>query len=293
MWYIAAMKKLLLCLVMGLAFCMPVAVHAQTVRAQQILALQIKIGQLQLLLADMVLQQDTSAGSYIAVDLTTGAIISAKNSAGHFPIASITKLMNAVVATENNDLVHAIALTSDMLTPQGYSPSLFLGAVVAGRDLLRASLIQSTNDAAEALAHAAGPEIFIVNMNQKAKDLGMDDTHFEDTHGLSLQNRSTAGDLAKLMAYIYQNHPQILATTKDTDFWLPDPTGRLLKFKNLNVFYQSPGFIGGKTGYLTEARQSIASVFNVGGKPVAIIVLYSKYRQADVASILEFVTKAR
>ena len=293
MWYIAAMKKLLLCLVMGLAFCMPVAVHAQTVRAQQILALQIKIGQLQLLLADMVLQQDTSAGSYIAVDLTTGAIISAKNSAGHFPIASITKLMNAVVATENNDLVHAIALTSDMLTPQGYSPSLFLGAVVAGRDLLRASLIQSTNDAAEALAHAAGPEIFIVNMNQKAKDLGMDDTHFEDTHGLSLQNRSTAGDLAKLMAYIYQNHPQILATTKDTDFWLPDPTGRLLKFKNLNVFHQNTDFIGGKTGYLTEARQSIASVFNIGGKPVAIIVLYSKYRQADVASILEFVTKAR
>ncbi len=282
------MNKLIVYLIVGLVFCMPVATNAQTPLEQQILVLQTKIKQLQLLLADMVLQEQTSAGSYIAVDVLDGSVISAKNSVGKFPIASITKLMTAAVIVENTDLSQTVTLTEDMLRPEGYSPSLFLGATVTVKDLLCAMLIQSTNDAAQALAYAAGHETFIEKMNQKAGDLGMVDTHFEDAHGLGLQNRSTAADLAKLITYIYQNHPELFSTTKDNNFWLPDSDGRLLKFQNLNVFYKNPDFIGGKTGYLIEARQSIASVFTVKGRPVAIMLLYSEHRQADILKIIEF-----
>jgi len=104
---------------------------------------------------------------------------------------------------------------------------------------------------------------------------------------LSLLNRSTASDLAKLLAYIHQDHPDILAITKDNDFWLPDPTGKLLKFKNLNNFYGLAEFIGGKTGYLPQARQSLASIFNINGKPIAITLLYSKNYQADALKVME------
>ena len=123
-------------------------------------------------------------------------------------------------------------------------------------------------------------------MNQKAKKLEMTNTVFYDVSGLNSANRSTAQDLAKLLLYIYKNHPEILSITRDNNFWLPDSTGRLLKFQNVNNFYHFSSFVGGKTGYLPEAKQTLASIFNVNEEPVAIIVLYSANRQADTFTIL-------
>jgi D-alanyl-D-alanine carboxypeptidase len=123
-------------------------------------------------------------------------------------------------------------------------------------------------------------------MNQKAKELGMINTVFYDVHGLSPLNRSTPLDLVKLLAYIHKNHSEIFEITKNNNFWLPDKKGNLLKFQNVNNFYPLSSFLGGKTGYLPEAKQTMAGVFNIKGNPVAIVVLNSKNRQADVFSIL-------
>jgi len=123
-------------------------------------------------------------------------------------------------------------------------------------------------------------------MNQKAKELAMTNTVFYDVHGLNSTNLSTAQDLAKLLLYIYKNHPEILSITRNNNFWLPDSTGRLLKFQNVNNFYYFSSFVGGKTGYLLEAKQTLASIFNVNKEPIAIIVLYSSNRQADAFTIL-------
>ena len=173
-----------------------------------------------------------------------------------------------------------------MLEPLGHSLTLFLGLNISAENLLKASLIQSTNDACEALAYFLGKEKFLDLMNQKAKELGMKNTVFSDVHGLSPTNRSTAADLAKLISYIYKEHPEILHLTRDNNFWLPDSTGRLLKFQNVNNFYPLPEFIGGKTGYLPQAKQTLASIFLVNKKPIAIILLYSDNRQADIFTIL-------
>jgi len=158
---------------------------------------------------------------------------------------------------------------------------------VKARDLLKAALIQSTNDAAEALAYSAGEKEFVALMNRKAKELGMANTIFYDACGMNPQNKSTPADLAKLVSYVYQSHPEILAITKNNDFWLEDKSGARMKFQNMNGFYPLAAFVGGKTGYLPEARQTIAGAFEVNQRPVAIAVLYSTNCQADVFRILE------
>ncbi|MDD4201724.1 MAG: hypothetical protein PHU39_03060, partial [Candidatus Pacebacteria bacterium] len=104
-------------------------------------------------------------------------------------------------------------------------------------------------------------------------------------------NRSTSKDLVKLLLYIHKNHPEILEIGKDDNFWLPDNTGRMLKFKNVNNFYNIPEFIGGKTGYLPEAKQTLASLFDVKEKPIAIVLLYSENRQTDTLKILNWLKK--
>lgn len=128
-------------------------------------------------------------------------------------------------------------------------------------------------------------------MNQKAKALGMNDTVFIDANGLNPNNKSTATDLVKLITYVYKNHPELLATTKDNNFWLPDKTGKLVKFYNENYFYYLPNFIGGKTGYLPEANQTLASLFTINGKQIAIIVLNSTNIVGDTLNIVTNIEK--
>jgi len=253
---------------------------------QQIEILRYEVQLLQSLLLNLQLKQEISAGSYLAVNLSDNSTILEKNANQPYPIASITKLMSALVTSEHIKKNQTITLTEKMLEPLGHSLTLFLGLNISAENLLKASLIQSTNDACEALAYFLGKEKFLDLMNQKAKELGMKNTVFSDVHGLSPTNRSTAADLAKLISYIYKEHPEILHLTRDNNFWLPDSTGRLLKFQNVNNFYPLPEFIGGKTGYLPQAKQTLASVFLVNKKPIAIILLYSDNRQADAFTIL-------
>lgn len=255
---------------------------------QQIQILQKEIQRLKALISKFKLEKETTAESYLALNLSDNSVVFKKNIDRLYPIASITKLMSAVVAFENIDINQTITLTEKMLEPLGYSPSLFLGLNVSAKNLLRASLIQSTNDAAESLTYFLEKGKFLALMNQKAKELDMVNTFFYDSHGLNPSNRSTTPDIAKLLTYIYENHPEILNITKDDNFWLPNQAGRLLKFKNVNNFYQIPEFIGGKTGYLPEAKQTLASLFNLNEEPIAIILLYSKNRQTDILKILNW-----
>ena len=254
---------------------------------QQIEILKREVFLLQTLLLSLQSQQEITAQSYLAVNFSDNSVVLEKNPNQPYSIASITKIMNAVIALENIDTDQTITLTEKMLEPLGQSPSLFLGLSVSAENLLKASLIQSTNDASEALAYFVGKEKFVDLMNLKAKEINMTNTVFYDVHGLNPANRSTATDLAKLLMYIYNNHPEILSIARDNNFWLPDSTGRLLKFQNVNNFYPLSAFIGGKTGYLPEAKQTLASIFNVNGDRVAIILLYSNNRQTDAFTILK------
>ena len=255
-------------------------------RAQQAEILQQEIVTLQALARNYNLYEAPGAGAYIAVDITSGNVLLQKNVDMEFSMASVTKLMNAVISVENIDMEKKITLTEEILLAQGQTPTLYSGLRITAKDLLRIAVTQSSNDSAEALAYFLGKNEFIRLMNQKAKELGMSRTFYRDTNGLSLENKSTATDLAKLVSYVYKNHPEILEISKDNNFWLPDQTGRMLKFKNENSFYYLNNFVGGKAGYLPEAKNTFNSVFNVNGKPVAIAILYSTNQMADIFSIL-------
>ncbi|MDP3982213.1 MAG: serine hydrolase [bacterium] len=275
----------------SLLFSVPGAVGASTQaereRLTQIIQiLQQEVRVLQSLMENMQSSKNITARSYVVVNLSTNTTLLEKNTNILYPIASVTKLMNAVIVREQIKGDPTITLTEPMLRPLGHSPTLFKGLNVSVKNLLQASLIQSTNDASEALAHVVGKETFVILMNQKAKELEMESTVFYDAHGLNLANQSTALDLVKLARYVYQNHPEILQITRENDFWLPDATGRSLKFMNMNNFYPLSSFVGGKTGYLPEAKQTLVSIFQVNGDPLAIIVLSSSNRQADVFAIL-------
>ncbi|MFA7385692.1 MAG: serine hydrolase [Candidatus Paceibacterota bacterium] len=258
---------------------------------KQIEFLQKEVQRLMLLISKYNIEKEISAHSYIVMDISNNSIILGKNTDKLYPIASVTKLMNAVITIENINTTKTITLTEKMLKPLGYSPSLFLGLNIDVKNLLKASLIQSTNDAAEALTYFLEEGKFLELMNKKAEELGMDNTKFYDSHGLNPLNRSTSKDLVKLLLYIHKNHPEILEIGKDDNFWLPDNTGRMLKFKNVNNFYNIPEFIGGKTGYLPEAKQTLASLFDVKEKPIAIVLLYSENRQTDTLKILNWLKK--
>lgn len=284
--------KILLISIVALICFNPAQASAHTERERlmrQIEIIKYEISLLQMLISNMKMQREIVSPSYLAVDLNDNSVLLEKNSSQIRSIASITKLMTAIIAAENINPDKKVILTEEMLQPWGHTPVLFSGLIISAEDLFKASLIQSTNDASESLAYILGKEEFIGLMNRKAKEMGMENTVFYDSHGLSPANKSTARDLAKLMSYIHNNHPEILTVTKNNNFWLPDPGGRLLKFRNVNNFYPLSGFVGGKTGYLPEAGQTMASIFKINGKPVAVIVLQSDNRQADIFTILRMI----
>ena len=240
------------------------------------------------------MKEKISARSFTVVNLSQdGNVLLKRDGDKAYPIASITKLLSSVVAVENLDIEETIILTPPMLESHGYSPSLFPGAIVRAKDLMKASLIQSTNDASESLTYFMDRGVLVGLMNIKAQNIGMTDSFFYDAHGLSPGNVSTVDDIVKLLEYIMEEHPEILEITCQEDFRLPNVYGTPLTFRNLNLLHNIPpeSFIGGKTGYLPEAKQTYTSLFKIGDDVFAVVILMSENRRSDLESIYEWLNK--
>ncbi len=283
-------KQKILIIILACFLLFPGTIHANPLQGELIQRIQLireTIYRVKRIIMKHYLQQEINAESYFVVNLSDNSTTFEKNIEKTYPIASITKLMTAIITVENIDLNQEIILREEMLQSYGYSPSLFAGATVTARDLLVISLTQSTNDASHSLTFFMRDGEFLRLMNKKAREIGMHNTKFYDAHGLNSLNQSTSSDIIKLLRFIYDNYPHLLCKTKEDDFWLPDPTGRLLKFRNVNNFYNESWFIGGKTGYLPEAKQTFAAIFDIDGEVIAISILYSSNRRQDTLKIIE------
>ncbi len=254
---------------------------------QQIEITMQEVSLLRSLLSGMEKEGGPDSSYYLVSNIENDSVILESNANKSRPIASITKLMTAVVAREHLEKHDTITLTPQMLSTYGQTPVLFEGLEIRSEELLKASLIQSVNDAANALSHFNGKERFVSLMNTKAKELEMHNTSFSDSHGLNIENRSTARDLMKLASYVHEEHPDLLEISRNNDFWLPDRTGRDLKFKNTNNFYPISSYLGGKNGYLPQAGETSLALFEVQGKTVGITLLGSEDRKADIFSLLD------
>ena len=230
-----------------------------------------------------------SAEGYLAADIQTGEIILAKNKAKQFPIASITKLMTALVSLETIDQSQIAIVPPEALI--GENPSirgLSEGEVISTSSLLYPLLLESSNAAAKTLADHIGTKNFLNYMNGKAGSIGLSNTFFADSSGLSYRNISTSEDLFKLISYIFKNKKQILDITRKKEF-----EEGMKKWANGGKFSGLENFLGGKTGYTDSAGQTFAGVFSLPSaesspREIAIIILKSRDRDDDVIKILDY-----
>jgi D-alanyl-D-alanine carboxypeptidase len=198
------------------------------------------------------------------------------------PIASITKLMTALVFLENNPgFETTYTVTRDDQIPGGIL-NLFPGDIVKVKDILKTSLIASDNGATVALVHSTGmsEQEFVVKMNEKAKQLGLKNTSFTDATGLSDKNVSTAREVA-IMAKAALARDEIRTTTETKDYQFTTVNGINKKIESTdNLLFDSAKnnfqIMGGKTGFTDKAGYCFVGWFkDPSGREVISVVLNS------------------
>lgn len=213
----------------------------------------------------------------IVIDNASGEILYTRDAYQIRPIASLTKLLTAIVFLESGgDLADSATVTEEDAY-QSSKSVLRVGETLTLRDFLYAALVSSDNRSARVLARSAGmpADSFIVRMNEKAKALGMDSTHVVEPTGLSELNVSTAYDCAVLLDAVLKNHLicEITTTSEVTLKPLNRKHSRRLVNTNRLLRYGYE-FRGSKTGYITEAGWCIAaSGISDDGHDVTVVVL--------------------
>lgn len=221
------------------------------------------------------------SSSVLVVEQDKGRLLYAKNTQAVVPIASITKLMTAMVALDAQlALDEPVRISeADIDDIKGTRSRLKIGAVLTRSDLLHLALMSSENRAAAALSRAypGGTAAFVSAMNQKAIELGMWRTRFVDSTGLSSDNVSTAQDLVKMVNAAFQ-YPLVRRYTTDTDHAVrPAHSSPVLQYRNSNGLVKNPSWHIGlsKTGYISEAGRCLVMQVEIAAMPVVIVLLDS------------------
>jgi len=197
--------------------------------------------------------------------------------------ASMTKIMTAIVAFDllkkgETSLDELITISEDAwrLSQSGYSSMfIMLNDQVTVEDLLKGIIIVSGNDACVALAEGlSGTEKdFVILMNEKAEEIGLENTHFNNSSGINdVDNYSTVRDILKMSTYMIKNYPEYYSYFKDTSFTWDRTGGDPITQGNRNpLLYKNIGADGIKTGFLTVEQYSLASSIKVGERRITAV----------------------
>jgi serine-type D-Ala-D-Ala endopeptidase (penicillin-binding protein 7) len=229
------------------------------------------------------------SSAVLIIDQEDGHSVYSKNTDNILPIASITKLMTAmVVLGADQDLSESIVIEqADVDTIKNTHSRLKVGTVVRRGDLLRLALMASENRAAAALSRAfpGGTPAFVAKMNAHAAELELTNTHFVDSTGLSFMNVSTPSDLAKMVAAAYKN-PLIreYTTTPGLRLTLPN-SHRSLAFNNTNRLVKNSSWDIGlqKTGFINESGQCLVMQANIATRSFVIVLLDAVGKYSRIA----------
>jgi D-alanyl-D-alanine endopeptidase (penicillin-binding protein 7) len=242
---------------------------------------------------------DLKSSVALVLDQNTDEVLFSKNPTAVLPIASITKLMTAVVIVEGElPLDEKLVIsTEDIDTEKGSRSRLAVGTTLSREELLHLALMASENRAAHALGrtYPGGLPAFVAAMNQKARELGMLDTHYEEPTGLSSQNQSSAHDLAVLVKAAY-GMPLIRDMSTSSEYRV-SAGRRQLQYRNTNRLVNNPSWDIGlqKTGYIAEAGRCLVMQAQLAGRQLIMVFLDSagKYsRLADAERVRRWLIEA-
>lgn len=234
--------------------------------------------------------------SVLVVENDTGKVLLEKNANVQVPIASLTKLMTAMVVLDSKpDMDAMISIDkTDVDTLKHSTSRVPVGAEIARRDVLQLALMSSDNRAAASLArtYPGGPTAFAAAVKAKIHALGMTQTVIEEPTGLSPNNRSTAADLVK-MATAAANYPEIRRITTDAKDVI-NIKGRKVEYHNTNRLVGAKGWDIGmsKTGYTEEAGRCLIMRIKSAGKNATLVLLNAKASSArlmDALNIRRFI----
>ncbi|MFQ1654646.1 D-alanyl-D-alanine endopeptidase [Aeromonas veronii] len=231
---------------------------------------------------------EVRSSSALVVDVKTGKTLYQKNATKVRPIASLTKLMTALVVLDaKQNLNQTITVDKNDLDRVKHTHSrIRMGTKVTRRDALHLALMSSENRMASALArhYPGGRSAFVRAMNNKARQLGMRNTHFYDSTGLSTRNVSTAQDLGKLAAAAYRQ-PLIRQFTQDEnrEMRFSAPAYSLM-FNNTNPLVKNPDWDVrlSKTGFTDEAGRCLVMRAKPDSRELAIVLLNSVGKRTPI-----------
>jgi D-alanyl-D-alanine carboxypeptidase/D-alanyl-D-alanine carboxypeptidase (penicillin-binding protein 5/6) len=235
-----------------------------------------------------------SAKSYVLIESKTGRIISEKNSDKKLAMASTTKIMSAILCLESGNLDKEFEVDSEAIKVEGSSMGLVEGEIVTKRDLCVGMLLPSGNDAANATAVAVGGSIenFVAMMNEKAKEIGLEKTHFVTPSGLDANGHgSTAYDMALLASYALENEDfaQICQSEQITLKTTLDNSVNTKVLTNSNkLLSMYEGVTGVKTGFTDEAGRCLVSSCERNGVTLICVTLNAPDDWNDHINLYEY-----
>jgi serine-type D-Ala-D-Ala endopeptidase (penicillin-binding protein 7) len=223
----------------------------------------------------------------LVLDQSSSQVLFDKNSNVPLPIASITKLMTGLVVVEaHQDMNEILEVTSDDIDREKNSSSrLRVGSRMSRTNMLHIALMSSENRAASALGrnYPGGLPAFVLAMNAKAKSLGMNDTRYVDSTGLSSRNVASARDLAKLVVAA-QEHSILCQYSTDPKY-VVDTGHSPLQYQNSNHLVATSDWEIGlqKTGYISEAGRCLVMLAKIDGREIVMVFLDSKGKESRIA----------
>lgn len=241
---------------------------------------------------------ELKAEAVIAIKLEGNRIYYNKNMNKQRPIASITKLMTAIIVLENYNLNDVIKITKKDIGREGSSGNLRVDEIMTIRSLLSIMLIESSNDAAVTLANQR-PD-FILLMNKKAQDLNLSNTNFANPDGLDeTDNYSSAFDVSKIFSYLINNHKETLEILKIQNLVVYSSDGKIEhRLLNTNELLGRVSEVrAGKTGYTDNAGESLTLLIsdlysNSVNNDIITVVLGSPNRFDESEKLIQWLKEA-
>lgn len=230
-----------------------------------------------------------TARAYLVGNTKTGKIYLEWNAGRIMPVASMSKLVTAFVATDLIPASTTIEISEAAMQAPPDRSNLMAGEHLTLTDALQPLLLSSSNIVAEAIASSSDREKFMESMKAYAWEVGMPNSYFADPSGVSPKNVASARDLFGLAKYLMYYRPDILELTRVGTTTMATTTEHGSHyFVSTHPFVNDSRFIGGKTGRTLEAGETMLTIMNIYNQPIVIVVLGSDYgaREWDTKMLL-------